>query len=80
MDPPVPFSGSAFLSDEEIVALSRNLLDARGEEGATEDELMAVVDWAYQTRVTAQMLEMALDGELRVCVVDGEVKFEVPEA
>jgi hypothetical protein len=55
------------LSEPEIERLILAFGSNRGEKGFTEDEVVALVEWASLTRIANTMLEMVLDGS---CDVD----------
>lgn len=60
--PPYP----SLLDDSEIKRLIYACVYLRGEDGASEEELQAIVRWAEEIRFNQVVLEQVLDGEIGI--------------
>jgi hypothetical protein len=69
---------SDILTEQETVVLMQNLIGGRTSGTATVEELEALLTWAKKARIGTVALEMALSGEIRVDVVEGEVRVGLP--
>jgi len=69
---------SSILAERETVVLMQNLIGGRTTRTATWEELEAVLEWAKKARIGHVALQMALSGEIRVDVVEGEVRVGLP--
>lgn len=50
------------VTDDEVVVLIQSFAAARGDEGFSEDEVLAVVRWAESIRIQESLLALVLDG------------------
>ena len=71
-------SDSDILTEQETVILMQNLIGGRTTGTATLAELDILLTWAKRARIGTVALEMALAGEIRVDVIEGEVKVGLP--
>jgi len=69
---------SSILAERETVVLMQNLIGGRTTGTATVEELEALLAWAKKARIGTVALEMALSGEIRVDVIEGEVRVGLP--
>jgi hypothetical protein len=69
---------SDILTERETVVLMENLVGGRTSGTATLEELDALLTWAKKARIGTVALEMALAGEIRVDVIEGEVRVGLP--
>lgn len=70
-----------FLTDGEVQRLIMSLLQSRGERGAGEQDMKAVIDWADGIRLQNTMLDLVLDGRVEVVdVEDSEPVFATTES
>jgi hypothetical protein len=72
--------GRGVLQPEETRALLRSLAAANGHRGFSIGEFFGVLSWANQTRVSEQVLQLVLDGQLVVGFANGEAVFQAPPA
>ena len=75
-------TGEDFLTEKEEEQLILSFLNARGEKGATEDEMLQVLNWALETRIGYAMLDACLEDKTIqiVDVKNGEVVFGLTES
>lgn len=71
-------SDDGLLTERETVILMENLIGGRTSGTATVEELDTLLTWAKKARIGTVALEMALSGEIRVDVVEGEVRVGLP--
>jgi hypothetical protein len=69
------FEGVEWVSEEEIRTLILSLGTARKGSSFSETECAALVEWAEQVRIDAQLLKMALAGDLLVDMREGGPLF-----
>ncbi len=69
-----------WITDQEAAKLIRSFLNSRGERGASEEELEGLVEWANEQRIGALLVDMVLEGEVRIAdFADGEpLLYRVP--
>lgn len=66
----------SFLTDEQSREVIMSFLYARGDPGATEEEIGQVLSWANDVMLQSTLLSMVLDKTLTVNLVDGELMFK----
>lgn len=71
--------GEGLMSDEELAGLLQNAIETSGSKGLHEDDMQVLVEWATGVRMEALMLELAISGEVRIGVEDGEPVFIHPD-
>ena len=65
------------INDREARQLITATIAGHDPDGADEEQIRAVYDWAHQTRTDGLLLEMVLDGQLIIRVEsDGELRFK----
>lgn len=69
---------SDILTEQETVLLMQNLIGGRTSGTATWEELEVVLEWAKKARIGHVALQMALAGEVRLDVIEGEVRVGLP--
>lgn len=69
---------SAFLSEEEELAVLAGLQEFRGEE-FTDDEAKAVLKWAYSARLDESLLDLVIKGLVAVGIENGQPIFKITE-
>jgi len=67
------------LTDEQRQQLIVNLLNTRGDEGANEEEIVAVVRWAEKATIDGCLVNLCLEGKLQIDIKQGEVCFKRAE-
>lgn len=60
------------ITDDEIERLILSLATSRGDEGFSEDEVYAIVNWVQETRVSEIMINLVLNGTCDVDLIGGE--------
>jgi hypothetical protein len=63
------------LGDKQYKQLILNFLAARGDEGADEEEIFKVLNWAEYTEFNHNCLELLLKGRLLVNLTPGQKAF-----
>jgi hypothetical protein len=79
LENPAEQNDDPVLTRAEAMRITKAVLDSRERSGsgtATEDELAAVLDWAYETRTSAMLLKGVLDGILLIDVKDDDIIIE----
>lgn len=67
------------INDEQAAQLIMSLAESRGDEGFTEEEAQAVLDWANGAIINFALLNGVLDGDIFTDVEEGEVVFGITE-
>jgi len=68
--------GCEWLTDDEATVIVSALLETRGAQGATAEEICRVLSWAQHLRVCEAILHLALEGKLLLDIDErGEVIF-----
>ncbi len=64
------------LEDHEPELIVKSFLRTRPKTGATEDEILRVINWARERRAGEIVLDMILEGEMDVGILgDGSIGF-----
>lgn len=71
---------SKLVTGKEVETLILSLANARGEEGFTEEECVAMVRWAERARLDAILLGFILDGTCDINLQNGEIAVKITEA
>lgn len=71
---------SKLVTGNEVETLILSLASARGEEGFTEEECVAIVRWAEAARLDSIMLDFVLNGTVQINWVDDQPMFSLTEA
>lgn len=73
--------GSGVLNKETILALINSLRAFKEKNGSGEfsrKELEKVIDWATETTLNANLLDMVVNGEADLNLINDEISFEDP--
>lgn len=71
--------GYIYLSADETDALTTNFLHGRAPEGAEEEEIIGLVDWAISVRMSSDLLDRVLMGDLVIGWNGTEPTFLAPD-
>lgn len=63
------------LTDDEITTLILSCCKFHGDEGVTQDQMRAVIDWAQRVRAESAMLSLVLEGRITAGAIDAEMCF-----
>ena len=77
-NPPIDDKASV-LEEDEVEILILSLAKGRGEEGFTEEEALAVVNWAALTRINEALLNLVLRGFAQIGWQDNEPTFQITD-